>query len=443
MAPTGNDGNSGAAGSPVLSFNRAYRVAQPGQTVSVACGPSGAQTITADASKTSTTDVVFVPADANAACVRAASLSVQGARHLTFSSTPPARWVLRNASNAENRLVIQNADDVSFIEFDATNFYEDASQNVLISGGDYGPCLVPSSTCSTSKIDVQTVGGIVVENARFHDYRIVQGSGEHFECMIVFGGTGITIRNNTFRECDYYNIFLQHATWAGFGWDSPEPQQVTITGNSFEKSYDGNGNKNRMSVSSLERSTPFVDVTFLNNAMNTSCVNVHDDGQTNIQYLRFVIQPGSGLFDADRDPGRYRHVLGRRERLDDRAGAAEGLHHESRHPVARGLRRGYGGHGVQGGPPLPAAHDSPVELVEPPGGVVLCQRLHDWSSEQRRFEPAPESLPQSEEPFIWRSSNGYAVAELSGMRVPCAYGVGSVGRISVHLAAPRNRRFAG
>ena len=48
----------------------------------------------------------------------------------------------------------------------------------------------------------------MIDGAYFHDYRIVIGSGAHFECMFLNGGRNITVRNSRFANCAFYDIFV-------------------------------------------------------------------------------------------------------------------------------------------------------------------------------------------------------------------------------------------
>jgi chitodextrinase len=297
VATNGNDANPCTQAAPCLSLNRAYRAAQPGQTVQVACGSYGPQSIGRDGSKTSSSDVVFRPANPSAPCVRIlgsltlGDTSSAGPSHVSFVGTPSSRWLLKDGSNVEWPLIMGNLDDATLEEFDASNFYVNYAANITIRGGDYGPCTVPSSTCANNKLDGDTVGSITIENALFHNYWITPGSGEHFECMIVFGGRNIVVRGNVFRNCVIYNIFFQHPVWLS-NWNGA-PEHITIEGNTFEKSMDGNGVKNRPSVAFSERGQPFNDVTFRANLMNGSCVNLHDDGQNYLLYANFTVDPAS------------------------------------------------------------------------------------------------------------------------------------------------------
>ena len=63
VSPAGSDKNGCSSSAPCLSFDRAYHVAQPGQTVLMAAGVYGPQSISADSSKLAAPgDVVFRPA---------------------------------------------------------------------------------------------------------------------------------------------------------------------------------------------------------------------------------------------------------------------------------------------------------------------------------------------------------------------------------------------
>ena len=129
VSPSGNDAAACSQVAPCRSFDRAYRVAQPGQTVEVACGSYGAQSVGRDASKTSSSDVVFRPANSAAPCVRILGpLSLgdtftQGPNHISFVGTAASRWLLKDSSNLEHELGMGNLDDVTLVEFDAANFF--------------------------------------------------------------------------------------------------------------------------------------------------------------------------------------------------------------------------------------------------------------------------------------------------------------------------------
>jgi chitodextrinase len=296
VATNGNDSTCARLDStrPCASFDRAYSIASLGDVVQVANGTYPAQTISEKPGKDGSgdlPDVVFTPA-------AGATVRVGGLTFGEYEGTSgPDHITIRNVTDSRSPQgafwAHGDTTDVTWENLDAANFYLGKEvANFTVRGGDWGPCTVPSGgLCSNSKIDVEVAGPVLVENARFHDYRIVQGSGEHFECMIVFGGRNITIRNNTFRNCEFYNIFLQHAVWAESRYTSPEPFGITIERNDMEHSYDGNGNKNRMAIGFSERSIAWRDVAVRCNNLNGSWISEHDDGQTWIVYENFSIIP--------------------------------------------------------------------------------------------------------------------------------------------------------
>jgi hypothetical protein len=149
---------------------------------------------------------------------------------------------------------------------------------------------VPSQTCSNSKIDVASGSNILVENALFHDYRIVYGSGEHFECMIIFGGQNITVRGNSFRDCEYYNIFVQHPVWAGSAYDGRSPEGMLFERNTFTSTWSGGVYGERdTSLAFSPRRIPFRNVTIrCNTFLDGGQISVNDDGD-GTQYENFVI----------------------------------------------------------------------------------------------------------------------------------------------------------
>ena len=185
---------------------------------------------------------------------------------------------LRDVRNPQGSFLLTNAADVTWENLDAANFYINESQDVTIRGGDWGQCTVPGP-CSNSKLDVEAGERIVIENARFHDYRIVPGSGQHFECIIIFGGESVSLINNRFENCEFYNIFLQHPVWAEGRYNGRTPARITMRNNVFNPTLD-NGNQGRTSaIAFSSRGIPFTDIQITANWFaDTASVSVDDDG---------------------------------------------------------------------------------------------------------------------------------------------------------------------
>jgi hypothetical protein len=126
----------------------------------------------------------------------------------------------------------------------AASFYLNGVRNFKVKGGDWGPCLSSGNhvvdLCSNSKIDRHPLNNnIKIDGARFHDYRIVPGSGAHFECLFIAGGTNITVKNSRFSRCEFYNIFLQYHGSPFNG--------LRIENNRFATPWNGQGVPNRIS----------------------------------------------------------------------------------------------------------------------------------------------------------------------------------------------------
>ena len=289
LSPSGSDTNACTQTAPCKSFQRGYERANPGQTVVLAAGNYGQQTMRRSQSKTSTDDVVIEPASGATVTVTDLTLGAMdtpnsGPEHLTLRN-------IRDAKSPQGSFEFVGVNDVTLENLDAANFYENWSSNLTIRGGDWGPCTVPGN-CSNSKFDVETGSNIVVENAIFANFRIVPNSGEHFECMIIFGGQNLTIRGNTFRDCEFYDIFLQHPVWAGSRFDGSSPRGIDIENNSFDVTWDNGIDGRKSAVAFSPRRVPFSDVLVkCNTFLFGSTVSVNDDND-GTAYNNFSFVPG-------------------------------------------------------------------------------------------------------------------------------------------------------
>lgn len=243
----------------------------PGQRVEVAAGSYRAQRIDRDPAKSSTGDVVFEPRGGDV--VRLESLSLgdsqveaKGASRVTFRGFA-----------IETTIAAYDTSHVTWDEIDAQNFYVNSVRQLVISGGDFGPCTSSVERCSNSKIDRATGSqrndGIRIDGALFHDYRVGK-AGDHFECLFIWGGTNITIRGSTFYNCDIYDIFIQN---------SGQPiEGLTIENNWFDAPGTGEVGKSVpgrvTAVAFSPRERPFVDVLLRYNSFFRSGIAVNDDG---------------------------------------------------------------------------------------------------------------------------------------------------------------------
>jgi len=289
LAVNGNDSNACTQAQPCKSFQRGYEKAQPGETVEVAAGNYPAQQMRPDASKTSPNDVVIRPAPGATVKVAGLNLGISetpnsGPKHLTIRDIGDSR-------NPQGAFTAIGVDDVTWENLDAANFRTDWSSNFTVRGGDWGPCTVPSSTCSNSKLDTSTGSNILIEGARFHDYRIVPNSGEHFECLIMFSGRNVTVRDSTFTDCEFYNIFVQHPAWAGYaGPDGTWPRDILLQRNTFTQPWEnGRAGVRNTAVAFSPRNVPFYGVVLDCNTFGPGAeVSENDDGDGTPYQLTYV-----------------------------------------------------------------------------------------------------------------------------------------------------------
>lgn len=203
VAPTGSDTNPGTVFAPVLTFARAYELARPGQVVDVAAGEYGYQRLVRDGSKQSAEKVVFQPAPG--ALVSVALLDF-GQGQLGFPG--PQHVMVRDmavrylrAWDGSRDLLWHNIDGAHFDVFDATD--------VVIRGGDYGPCQAPRDDPACVSRIAGRAARITIDGATIHDVTSTDLNNYHVDGLFVRGGTDIAIRNSKFLGNMITNIRVQ------------------------------------------------------------------------------------------------------------------------------------------------------------------------------------------------------------------------------------------
>ena len=211
VATTGSDSNPCTSAAPCLTLDRAYHVATPGQVVSVAAGTYSDQTITADATKTSTSDVVFQPAGA----VSVSSLDVVGS-HLEFDGMVFTNFQWRTEPAAT---------DVTFRNDSAPKFTIAGSSQVSVIGGTYGPIDNASNEIApSSPTDTTVPTNILIDGVTIHGYHQTDGVS-HVDCIHSWGVNGLTIRNSLMYDCEHFDILFTLDSVVG------SPTNVTIENN--------------------------------------------------------------------------------------------------------------------------------------------------------------------------------------------------------------------
>ena len=224
VSPSGNDGAGCTAAAPCATFDRAYKVAKPGQVVQVAGGSYPTQTLTADASKATTGAVVaFRPAPGAAVttgeirCGR--NPADLGANQIELADMTTSHVVTQRCTGFTLRRVHV-----------AGGVFVDGSTRFSMVGGELGPGhnLHP---------DVQVVNGyvphdVLFEGVNFHDWSH-DDPEVHMECLQVSDVVGFTLRNSTFTNCDTFDIHVK-GTVVGV-------QDIVIENNWFRPTTDGSG----------------------------------------------------------------------------------------------------------------------------------------------------------------------------------------------------------
>ena len=269
VSVAGSDSGRCTRAAPCASFARAYRVAAPGDVVEVAAGVYPGQRIVRDPVKAGRARVTFRPAHRATVVLGGLGLgtsvhSSDGPRGLAIK-----RMTIADASGKKRGIAAFNGtSDVVLEDIRAANFYLNGIKRFTILGGDWGPCLTTSTGtqsnervdgCSNSKIDGTGNEDVVIRNAVFHDYRIIPGSGAHFECLFVLGVDGLKIQRNRFEDCEFYAIFFQNL--------GNPTSNVLIEGNWFETPWNGHNVQNRSAaVEFSPRKRPFTNFVIQRNS---------------------------------------------------------------------------------------------------------------------------------------------------------------------------------
>jgi hypothetical protein len=224
VSTSGNDANHCTESAPCLSFDRAYHLARPRQQIIVAGGTYPGQTLTADATKTSANDVVFVEAPSQAV-VLDGGLELRGASHVT----------LRGLSVRELEFFYPS-DDVTAEGIDDNGHLGIwGASNVTLRGGE-----VYETTASGNDpaIGAESFGqgthvpkNIVIDGVYFHDWQL-KDSTDHVECIQIWLADGLTIRNSRFRHCAHHALFINQ--YAPVLAGSSLMRNVTIENNFFD-----------------------------------------------------------------------------------------------------------------------------------------------------------------------------------------------------------------
>jgi hypothetical protein len=221
LSPSGSDSNSCSQAAPCKTFNRAYSVASPGQTVWVAGGSYGGESLSAS-SKSGSSRVVFKP-QAGASVTMTGEFKLNGQNHIE----------LQNMSLG-GIYVTGGSDDVVFSGDSTTTLFIRVASNVSLLGGSVGgTCDGTSGTVGSGSSSGRAVN-ILIDGVHFHDItRTCAPAGSHVECLFVQESSYVTVQNSSFTNCSVMDMFFHEIGGGG------DPDHVTLQNNTFAATSDG------------------------------------------------------------------------------------------------------------------------------------------------------------------------------------------------------------
>ena len=223
ISTSGNDKTCrrGKPSLPCQTFGRAYRLARCGDNIQITSGRYGAQKLYEVASLSSCSrNVTFQ--SARGAQVSVASI---GFGDGIGSTNGPDRITLKDFAVRDLISLWGDVENVVLTRINGGAFYIQGARNVLIKGGDWGPCDSSGpSECRTQSFITEDnrvpeyTRNVTIDGATFHDH-VITAHGDHFECLYTTGGSNVTIRNSYFNNCRTYAIAAFGRTWARYdGW---------------------------------------------------------------------------------------------------------------------------------------------------------------------------------------------------------------------------------
>jgi chitodextrinase len=222
VASGGSDSGQCTQANPCGSFNRAYAVASLGQTVEVAGGSYGGQTID-QTPKTGTGVVLFRPAPG--ASVTLQSITAHRVSRVEFrdftvnSSTlnrQQASWITYRGIKMRQFLV-RSADHISYIDSEVGPNGSEDGMNWI--------------TAAYQTDDPAT--DVLLDNVRIHDFS-KHNSGAHVDCIGIDDVDGLVIRNSKLWNCEHFSIIFGNDVESGRA-----SRNALLENNFFDCCYSG------------------------------------------------------------------------------------------------------------------------------------------------------------------------------------------------------------
>lgn len=226
VAPNGSDAALCTSAAPCRNLDRAYAVARPGTTVSIAGGSYPAQTITWRPGRDSARQIVFRPAGKvtiqGDLKIYASGVHIAGQATGTITRWRERRYSITVAGDIAvlGDSAVQHPRNVTVEGIDGGSLGTYTAENVVVRDIDAGPLLL-SAPCyrAESKIgpnvdaEIFTPRNITWERVVVHgmDYdETARAAGCHFGGLFIVSAQNVTIRESVFTENMVYNIQVQN-----------------------------------------------------------------------------------------------------------------------------------------------------------------------------------------------------------------------------------------
>jgi hypothetical protein len=216
VAPSGSDSASCTQAAPCASAGRAFQAATAGQTIELAAGAYGGQSI--PAVSRSGAPVTIQPAPG--AQVSFSGLNVRGS-HVVVANIATGFVDIEGGSISDVKVVNGSGGGV---------FIGGGTNGISIIGGTYGgaenvaPVKIQGSPAPTGV----TFDGVVIHDAVRTD------DAAHLECMYAADVQQFTVRNSQFRNCAIMDLFFTKLSGVN-------PKDVVVENNFFDKTGSHSG----------------------------------------------------------------------------------------------------------------------------------------------------------------------------------------------------------
>ena len=232
VATNGSASSACTQAAPCSTFNRAYTLAQPGNTVQVAAGSYSSQTINASPKPVGAALVVFQPG-AGAVAVTSLRVNQGGAIEFRdFTVTGDTYNGCNCPTSGQAGAVVR---EITYLRIKMQQFFIRGADKISYIDAEVGP---NGSDDGMNWITAayQTNDGssdILLDGVRIHDFT-KHNAGAHVDCIGIDDVDGLVIRNTRIWNCEHFSIIFGKDLWS-----FRAARNVLLENNFFDCCYSG------------------------------------------------------------------------------------------------------------------------------------------------------------------------------------------------------------